>query len=112
MGRYAQAGSLHHRMDDLNMADSKDKVLEQIIGIIRVTVNEDWIQDFDIDASTRFNDDLELESIEFVGIAEKIQEHFGKHIGFLEWLSGMKIEQIIALTVGDLADFVRAHPKD
>jgi acyl carrier protein len=93
------------------MTDSKDRVLEKIIEIIRTTVNEDWIADFDIDANTSFNDDLELESIEFVGIAEKIQEHFGQHIGFLEWLSSMKIEQIIALTVGDLADFVSSHIK-
>ncbi|MBV2235667.1 MAG: hypothetical protein KUL75_09000 [Sterolibacterium sp.] len=91
------------------MAESKDAVLEQVINIIRQAVNEDWISDFDIDAQTSFNDDLELESIEFVGIAEKIQAHYGKHIGFIEWLSGMKIDQIIALTVGDLADFVHAH---
>ncbi len=111
MGHDAQAGQLYYWMDGLNMAESKDPVLEQIIGIIRTTVNEDWIEDYDMDASTSFNDDLELESIEFVGIAEKIQEHFGKHIGFLEWLSSMKIEQIIALTVGDLADFVHRHLK-
>ncbi len=93
------------------MTDNKDVVLAQIISIIRLAVNEDWIEDFDIDASTSFNDDLELESIEFVGIAEKIQEHYGKHIGFIEWLSTMKIDQIIALTVGDLADFVRGQLK-
>ena len=91
------------------MTDSKDQVLEQIVDIIRKTVNEDWIEEFEIDAQTSFNDDLELESIEFVGIAEKIQEHFGQHVGFIEWLSSMRIEQIIALTLGDLADFVRTH---
>ncbi|WP_154716464.1 acyl carrier protein [Sterolibacterium denitrificans] len=91
------------------MAESKDAVLAQVIDIIRRAVDEDWILDFDIDAQTSFNDDLELESIEFVGIAEKIQEHYGKHIGFIEWLSGMKIDQIVALTVGDLADFVYGH---
>lgn len=91
------------------MAESKDAVLAQVIDIIRRAVDEDWILDFDIDANTSFNDDLELESIEFVGIAEKIQEHYGKHIGFIEWLSGMKIDQIVALTVGDLADFVYEH---
>ncbi len=93
------------------MMDNKDAVLEQIIDIIRKAVNEDWIEDFDIDASTRFNDDLELESIEFVNIAEKIQAHYGQHVGFIEWLSTMKIDEIIALTVGDLADFVRTHLK-
>lgn len=91
------------------MVESKDAVLDRVIDIIRRAVDEDWILDFDIDAQTSFNDDLELESIEFVGIAEKIQEHYGKHIGFIEWLSGMKIDQIVALTVGDLADFVYEH---
>ena len=93
------------------MAESKDPVLEQVIDIIRKAVNEDWIQDYDIDANTSFNDDLELESIEFVGIAEKLQEHYGKQIGFIDWLSTMKIDQIIALTVGDLAEFVSSHLK-
>lgn len=90
------------------MTASKQTVLEEIIAIIRKTVNEDWIEDFDISAETSFNDDLELESIEFVGIAEKIQEHYGAHISFIDWLSTLKIEQIIALRVGDLVDFVSA----
>ena len=87
----------------------KDPILEQVIDIIRKAVNEDWIQDYDIEADTSFNDDLELESIEFVGIAEKLQEHYGKHISFIDWLSTMKLDQIIALTVGDLANFVRSN---
>lgn len=88
------------------MGRSKAEVLEQLISIIRKAVAEDWIEDFEINEKTSFNDDLELESIEFVSIAEKIQAHYGQQVGFLEWLSNMKIEQIIDLTVGDLADFV------
>ena len=91
------------------MADSNDPILEEVIDIIRKAVNEDWIQDFDINAETNFNDDLELESIEFVGIAEKLQAHYGKNISFIDWLSTMKLDQIIALTVGDLANFVREN---
>ncbi len=93
------------------MTASKDAILEQVIDIIRKAVSEDWIQDYEIEAETSFNDDLELESIEFVGIAEKLQEHYGKHISFIDWLSTMKLDQIIALKVGDLADFVRSHIK-
>lgn len=88
------------------MGASKADVLEQLIAIIRTAVAEDWIEDFEINEQTSFNDDLELESIEFVSIAESIQAHYGQQVGFLEWLSSMKIEQIIDLTVGDLADFV------
>lgn len=91
--------------------ENKEIVLEQIIDIVRQVIDEDWINEFDIHAETTFNDDLELESIEFVGIAEKIQEHFGRHIGFIDWLSTMKIDEIISLTVGDLADFVHERLK-
>ena len=94
------------------MTVNKDPILEQVIDIIRKAVNEDWIQEYEIDADTSFNDDLELESIEFVGIAEKLQEFYGKHISFIDWLSTMKLDQIIALTVGDLANFVRSNLKD
>lgn len=96
-------------MSTATAATSKDSVLAQVIDIIRQTVDEDWIHEFDIDAETSFNDDLELESIEFVGIAERIQAHFGRHIGFLDWLSSMKIDDIIALRVGDLAEFVHGR---
>jgi len=88
------------------MTDSNGSVLEQIIGVIREAVNEDWIEDFDIEADTSFNDDLELESVEFVEIAEKLQLHFGSRINFIEWLSAMNLDQIISLTVGDLERYV------
>ena len=88
------------------MADSNGSVLEQIIRVIREAVAEDWIEVFDIDADTSFNDDLELESVEFVEIAEMLQQHFGSRINFIEWLSAMSLDQIIALTVGDLEKYV------
>ena len=88
------------------MPGNKSSVLEQIIKVIREAVNEDWIQDYEIDADTSFNDDLELESIEFVEIAEKLQQHFGSRLNFIDWLSSMSLDQIISLTVGDLERYV------
>lgn len=86
-----------------------DNKLEIIISLIRQAVNEDWIEDFEIDANTSFNDDLELESIELVIIADKIQSHFGKSIDFNQWLGSLELDQMIRLTVGDLADFVNGQ---
>lgn len=80
--------------------------LNTIISLIRQAVNEDWIEDFDIDANTSFSDDLELESIELVVIADKIQSHYGKSIDFNQWLGSLQLEQMIRLTVGDLTEFV------
>lgn len=83
-----------------------EKTIETLAQAIKDVVAEDWIMDMDIDASTSFNDDLELESIEFVALAEKLQTLFGQDIRFVDWLSGKTLEQIIYLTVGDVANFV------
>ena len=55
---------------------------------------------------TSFNGDLELESIEFVVLAEKLQERFGNKVDFVGWISGKELDQIIGLTVGELVEFI------
>ncbi|SEQ05491.1 acyl carrier protein [Solimonas aquatica] len=85
--------------------NAQHEVLNTVIATIRSTINEDWIQHFDIDADTRFNDDLELESIEFVKIAEALQRHYGE-IDIIGWLSGKDIHELIGLSVGQLAEHI------
>lgn len=85
-----------------------DPVLALVIEKIRSTINEDWIQDIEIERSTRFNDDLEIESIEFIKIANAIQQHYGARLDVAGWLSGKGIHELIALSVGNLSDYVAA----
>jgi acyl carrier protein len=59
-----------------------------------------------ITMETSFNADLELESIEFVALAEKLQAHYGAEIDFVAWISAKDLDQIIALTVGELVEFI------
>lgn len=80
--------------------------LAVVIETIRTTLAEDWIADYDIDAATTFNHDLEIESIEFVKIADALQRRFGTRVDLAGWLSGKSLEQLITLSVGDLADFL------
>jgi acyl carrier protein len=61
-----------------------------------------------ISMTTSFNGDLELESIEFVALAEKLQEKFGERVDFVGWISGKELDQIIQLTVGELVEFIRS----
>lgn len=88
------------------MSSHYDNILALVIRKIRSTINEDWIEDFEIAAGTRFNDDLEIESIEFVKIADAIQAHFGTQLDIVGWLSGKSIHELIGLSVGELADFI------
>jgi len=59
-----------------------------------------------ITMETSFNADLELESIELVALAEKLGEHYGPSVDFVAWISAKELDQIIALTVGELVEFI------
>ena len=62
--------------------------------------------DAPIGPSTSFNEDLELESIEFVALAEKLQQRYGERVDFIGWFSGKPLDVILALRVGDLVEYI------
>ena len=80
--------------------------LNLVIDKIRSTINEDWIHDYEIKPETRFNEDLEIESIEFVKIANAIQQHYGDRLNIAAWLSGKSITELIGLNVGQLVNYI------
>ena len=88
--------------------DTRGDTLQTIGEIIREVVGEEWIQETAITRDTAFNRDLELESLEFVALAERIQERYGSQVDFVGWLSGQSLDQIIEMKVGDLVDFIDA----
>ena len=60
---------------------------------------------FDITAASSFKEDLEFESIQFIALAELIQDRY-PDVDFVAWLSAMELPQILALRVGEVADLV------
>jgi acyl carrier protein len=60
---------------------------------------------FDITAASTFKDDLEFQSIQFIALAELIQERY-PDVDFVTWISAMELPQVLALRVGDVADLV------
>jgi acyl carrier protein len=84
-----------------------DEILPVVAELIREVIGEEWAQDTPIELGTSFSDDLELESIEFVALAEALQERYGQSVDFVGWLSGMELNRIIGLEVGDLVRFIQ-----
>jgi acyl carrier protein len=67
---------------------------------------------FDITEASSFQEDLEFKSIQFIALAELIQERY-PDVDFVTWISAMEMPQIVALRVGDVADLVvGASPAD
>jgi acyl carrier protein len=59
-----------------------------------------------VDLDTSFDVDLELDSLDFVALAERLRAHFGEQVDFVDWLATLELDEMIALTVGDLVAFV------
>ena len=85
-----------------------DAILDHLAATLRDVIGEAWADDLAIDRATSFNRDLELESIEFVSLAEKLQETYGGRVDFAGWLADKDLDQIIGLTVGEVVDFITA----
>jgi acyl carrier protein len=80
--------------------------LTAIADLIQEVIGEDWDLDEEITLETSFSDDLELESIEFVSLAEKMQATFGEEVNFVRWLSEKELDEVIDLKVGDVVGFI------
>ncbi|MGW3992282.1 phosphopantetheine-binding protein [Amycolatopsis sp. NPDC004772] len=60
----------------------------------------------EITPDTTFHEDLQLESIDLVTFASILAEHFGPDVNLAEYLAEKDLDDVIGLTVGDIARFV------
>lgn len=85
---------------------NREEVLATVARMLREVIGEAWAHDAPINMMTSFSGDLELESIEFVALAEKLQETYGKRVDFAGWLAEKELGDIIGLSVGEVVEFI------
>jgi acyl carrier protein len=81
-------------------------VLAEVTEMITEVIGVDELVGLAIGLDTSFQEDLEVESIEFVVLSERLMARYGDDVDFVGWMAGMELDEIIALTVGDLVAFV------
>ena len=84
-------------------------VLAEIERILLEVIGDDLLLDGPLTMETSFDEDLQLESIEFVALSEQLLETYGEQVDFVAWLAEMTLDEIVALTVGQLVAFVAAN---
>ena len=84
------------------------EVLAEISTMLRAILDEYGLDDTEIAMDTRFHDDLELESIDLVTLAGRLAQRYGEAVNFAEFVADLDLDQIIALTVGQLVEYVLA----
>ncbi|HEV2372501.1 MAG TPA: phosphopantetheine-binding protein [Streptosporangiaceae bacterium] len=83
-------------------------VVSEVVRILTEVVGEDFLLDTEITERTTFSDDLALESIEFVALAERLQARYGDRVNLIEFIGAKDIDDIMAMTVGELARYIEA----
>lgn len=74
-------------------------MLTEIIGA-------EYALNLNIDMGTSLDEDLELESIEFVKLATMLTERYGDRVDFVAFLAAKELDEIIEMTVGDLVIYL------
>ena len=85
---------------------AEQEVLDVVRRMIVAVVGEDYLLDLEIGLDTSFEDDLEMESIEFVKLGAKLTEHYGGAIDFAAFLSDKDLDEIIEMRVGQVVAYI------
>jgi acyl carrier protein len=80
--------------------------LAELAGMLRDATGEDERWAAAITEATRLEADLRLESIEFAALGELIRERYGDEADLRAFLAELDLDQIIALTAGDLLAYL------
>ena len=85
---------------------SSEQIFTLLKTFITEVIGEEFVEDLDISRESSFTRDLEMDSIEIVSFSEKAKSHFGEHIDFTGWLSGMDLDQLINLKLDDIINYI------
>ncbi|SFN52790.1 acyl carrier protein [Chitinophaga sp. YR627] len=87
---------------------SSEQIFSLLKTFITEVIGEEFVEDLDISRESSFTRDLEMDSIEIVSFSEKVKSHFGEHIDFTGWLSGMDLDQLINLKLDDIIKYIES----
>lgn len=83
-----------------------DAVLAEVVGMLVEVVGDEILLVASVDRDSSFNEDLAVESIEFVALAEKLESRYGSCVDFMAFLAELEMDEILTMTVGTLVDYI------
>jgi acyl carrier protein len=90
----------------IDRAEVEARVLAEMTDMLREVIGEEYVVDMEITLDTSFNEDLELESIEFVTLADSMRDRYGDAVDFVGFLAEMDVDQVINMRVGEVVTFI------
>ncbi|UQX04466.1 acyl carrier protein [Streptomyces sp. RerS4] len=81
-------------------------ILAEITGMLVEILGDEFLLAEEVTMSTSFNEDLALESIEFVALAELLHERYGSEVDLMGFLAEKDMDAILAMSVGELVTHI------
>jgi acyl carrier protein len=90
----------------MTTVDSTAEVLAEVTTMIEILLADYALEENEITMSTTFHDDLELESVDLVTLADMIAQRYGSHVNLAEFFAEKDLSEVIALSVGQIVEYV------
>ena len=83
-----------------------ESVHKTVTDTIIDVVGLEFYEECEVGLDSTFAEDIELESMEMMEIAERLMVTYEGRVDFVAWFADMELEQIIDLTLGQVVDFI------
>lgn len=85
-----------------------ESVQAMVVDTIKDVVGEEFYEECEVGLDSTFAEDIELESMEMMEIAERLMQEYEGRVDFVAWFADMELDQIVQLSLGRLIDFIVA----
>lgn len=84
----------------------RQNLLAGVIAMIAQATSEHEAWASAVTASCRLESDLWLDSVELAALTGLLQSAYGQEVDLAAFLTGLEIDKLIGLTVGDLVSYI------
>jgi acyl carrier protein len=83
-----------------------EQILTEVRAMLTEIIGVEYAVGLDIGMDTSFDNDLQLESIEFVKLATMLAERYGDQVDFVAFLAAKELDEIIEMTTGEVVTYI------
>jgi acyl carrier protein len=79
---------------------------DDIVGALAAATGDESLLGAGLNAATRLEADLRMDSLELTALCAVLRDRYGTAVDLAGHVAGLDIDQLIGLTVGDVAAYV------
>jgi acyl carrier protein len=83
-----------------------EQILAEVSEMLGKILDDYGMDAAEVTMDTKFHEDLDLESIDLVTLAGRVQQRYGERVNLAQFLAEKDLDEVIGLRVGELVDYV------